>query len=203
MITVEIKHVSKTFGPHVVFKCLNYVFEPNNIYALAGINGSGKSTLSKIIAGLLAPTSGEVIYTQNNSVLSYSLVQNRIGFSAPYINLFDEFSAYENLKIVSEIRNHKLSDNDILQNLEDFKLIRYKDKPLKELSSGMKQKMKLIFSVIHNPDIIIFDEPTSNLDDSSKDFFYHKLKQLNYNKTIIIASNEKTDLEHCNKFLNL
>jgi len=185
----------------MIFHKINSEFYSGSIYGLAGSNGSGKSTLAQIIAGLLSPTSGKVIHKLDNQNLSIEKLHNHLGFVSPYLVLYDEFSAEENLIHFLKIRGMEIDSERIKSLLDDFSLYERRNDILKAYSSGMKQRIKFIFSLIHSPELLIFDEPTSNLDVKGKDKVYEIIEKESKSKLIIIASNEESDLALCKETL--
>ena len=189
--------LTKSFGRRLIFKNINAEFQSGSIYGLAGSNGSGKSTLAKIIADILSPTSGKVIHKIEDQEVSSEKLHNHLGFVSPYLMLYDEFSAEENLIHFMKIRGLQINNDRIKSLLNEFSLYERRNDLLKAYSSGMKQRIKFIFSLIHSPELMIFDEPTSNLDVSGKDKVYEIIERESKNNLIIIASNEESDLALC------
>ena len=194
-----LQNLTKSFGRRLIFKNINAEFNTGSIYGLTGSNGSGKSTLAMIIADILSPTSGKVIHKIENQELSSEKLHNHLGFVSPYLMLYDEFSAEENLIHFMKIRGLKINNDSIKNLLDEFSLYDRRNDLLKAYSSGMKQRVKFIFSLIHSPELMILDEPTSNLDTAGKDKVYEIIEKESKNKLIIIASNEENDLALCKK----
>jgi len=130
-------------------------------------------------------------------------LHNHIGFVSPYLVLYEEFSAWENLIIFSKIRGVSFDQEKVLYYLKQFLLENRKDDLVKTYSSGMKQRLKFVFALMHSPDILIFDEPTSNLDEEGKKVVYKIILEEGKNRIVIVASNESKDLELCNEVLLL
>lgn len=200
---LSLTNVTKTFGRRLIFKDINYDFSNGNVYGFSGKNGSGKSTLIKITANLLSPTKGKIIHTKNSKEIPSEKLHNHIGFVSPYLVLYDEFTAYENLIHFSKIRGIKFEKEKAKFLLNEAQLFDRKDDLLKGFSSGMKQRMKFIFALFHNPDVLFLDEPTSNLDKSGKDKVYEIILNEAKEKLIIIASNEESDLVLCSEVLDI
>jgi len=194
-----LQNLTKSFGRRLIFKNINAEFNTGSIYGLTGSNGSGKSTLAMIIADILSPTSGKVIHKIENRELSSEKLHNHLGFVSPYLMLYDEFSAEENLIHFMKIRGLKIDNDRIKILLDEFSLYDRRNDLIKAYSSGMKQRVKFIFSLIHSPELMILDEPTSNLDTAGKDKVYEIIEKESKNKLIIIASNEENDLALCKK----
>ncbi len=195
--------VTKSFGRRLIFKEINFQFDKNGVYGISGPNGSGKSTLVKIIAGVDSPSRGKISHSYNGKEIISEELHNYIGFVSPYLVLYEEFSSWENLTLFSRIRNIKFDKEKVDYLLNKFLLYPRKDDYVKTYSSGMKQRLKFIFALMHSPKITILDEPTSNLDTEGKESVYEIIKELSDNSIVIIASNEDSDLALCSEQIML
>ncbi len=200
---IEAKDLSKYFGRRLTFKDLNFQMNECGIFGIAGANGSGKSTLVKIIAGINSPTSGKIIHQVSGQEILPEKLHNYIGFVSPYLVLYEEFSAWENLNYIAQIRGIEFNKARIESLLNKFLLFPRKDDMVKTYSSGMKQRLKFIFALMHSPDLIILDEPTSNLDIEGKESVYSIVESESKDSIVIIASNEESDLNLCLEVLKL
>ena len=201
--SVEAKELNKTFGRRLIFNGINFRYDESGVFGISGPNGSGKSTLVKIIAGLISPTKGVIIHKNSEDVIIPEKLHNHIGFVSPYLVLYEEFTAWENLEIFSRIRDTNLDKDYAKDLLNRFLLYSRRDDLVKTYSSGMKQRMKFIFALIHSPELLIFDEPTSNLDDEGKNSVYEIIEDKSRNGIILIASNDRADLDLCSQILDL
>jgi len=201
--SLTLQNLTKSFGRRLIFKNINTDFHNGNIYGFAGSNGSGKSTLAKIVAGVLSPTKGKVIHQINNKEIISEELHKHIGFVSPYLVLYDEFTAEENLLHSLSIRGLHPDKEKIKSFLDNFSLYDRRTDLLKGYSSGMKQRIKFIFALIHNPTLLIFDEPTSNLYIKGKDAVYKIIDEEYKEKLIILASNEESDLALCKTTLHV
>jgi len=199
--TLTLQNLTKSFGRRLIFKEINYEFKSGLVYGLAGKNGSGKSTLAKILSGIISPTSGKVVHKLNDKVIEPDNLHNHLGFVSPYLVLYDEFSAEENFSHFFKIRGMEVDNERIKSLLNDFGLYDRRNDILKTYSSGMKQRIKTIFALLHSPELLILDEPTSNLDISGKEKIYETIKKQSENRLIIIASNEESDLSQCSEII--
>lgn len=201
--SVELNDLVKYFGRRLIFDGINYSFESGHVYGISGPNGSGKSTLVKIIACLISPTKGKVKHTFAGKVVEEETLHNYLGFVSPYLFLYDEFTAEENLAHVSKVRGIKFNKerSDFL--LSEFNLYERRNDLLRGFSSGMKQRLKFAFALLHEPQLLILDEPTSNLDSSGKEKVYEFIQSEGKTKVVLVASNEETDLALCEKIVEL
>jgi len=201
--SVKTLSLTKSFGRRLIFKDINFIWEGSGIFGISGPNGSGKSTLVKIIAGLISPTKGKIIHKNSDKEIIPEKLHDHIGFVAPYLVLYEEFSAWENLEIFAQIRGIELDKKRVSNLLEEFLIYNRRNDLVKTYSSGMKQRLKFVFALMHLPEVLIFDEPTSNLDDEGKKVVYDIIRTEGKERIVIIASNEKTDLEYCDEVLLL
>ncbi len=195
--------INKTFGRRLIFKDISFKLNSPQIFGISGPNGSGKSTLVKIIANIISPSSGKLYQSLNGDEIKPEKLHNHIGLVSPYLVLYDEFTAYENLNYFSEIRDISFNKERVDELLNKFLLFNRRDDLVKTYSSGMKQRLKFIFALMHSPQLIILDEPTSNLDDEGKEVVYELVKGEGSRNIVIIASNEKTDLSFCDGLIDL
>jgi heme exporter protein A len=201
--SVEALSLNKVFGRRLIFNNINFKFNNNGIFGISGPNGSGKSTLIKIIAGVTSPSSGQILHNFDSTPIIPEKLHNYIGFVSPYLVLYDEFSAWENLNYFAEIRNVQFNADKVNFLLDKFLLFNRKDDFVKTYSSGMKQRLKFIFALMHSPQLLLLDEPTSNLDAEGKEKVYSILQNESGSSIIIIASNEESDLELCSSLIQL
>jgi len=201
--SVEAIDLNKSFGRRLIFNDLQFKFDKSGVYGISGPNGSGKSTLVKIIAGIIGASKGKIIHKLNDKEIIEEHLHDHIGFVSPYLVLYEEFSTYENLNLFAEIRGISFNKERVDYLLNKFLLFKRKDDLLKTYSSGMKQRVKFIFALMHSPQLLILDEPTSNLDDEGKNSVYELVKEEGQKNIVIIASNEKHDLEVCSDIVYL
>ncbi len=201
--SLEIKNLSKNFGRRLIFQNINYSISSNTVLGISGNNGSGKSTFMKIIAGVLSPNKGQIVHLLNGIKITGDELFNHIGFVSPYLILYEEFSAEENLKIFSKIRGIKYDSEYIRMLFGKMNLYNRRKDIVKTYSSGMKQRLKYVFALMHKPGLLLLDEPTSNLDSEGKDSVYTILDEYSKNHIVIIASNEEQDLRMCGDIIYL
>lgn len=200
---IEISNLTKNFGRRLIFTGIDRIYDRPGIYGISGPNGSGKSTIVKIFCGILSPNSGTINHSIDGKKVENSLWYRNIGFVAPYLVLYDEFTAEENIAFFSAIRelNFDAGRSDFL--FEKFGIKDRKGDLVKTYSSGMKQRLKYIAALYHDPEVLIFDEPTSNLDVAGKETVYEIINELSTKKIIFLASNDKEDIELCTEALDL
>jgi len=163
---IQTSKLTKQFGSVQALSGLNFKVVPGEIYGLLGPNGVGKTTTIKAILGLVEPTSGWVKVEGFNPVTNSIEVKSRIGYVAEKPILYESLSARDFFEFVASIRKiDQTSVNHIISQLGDaFDMANYFDAPIATLSTGMKQKVALIAAFIHQPPVLLLDEPLSGLD---------------------------------------
>jgi heme exporter protein A len=200
-ISLHAKNLTKTFNRKPIFKDISFEFSHGDSIAITGRNGSGKSTLIKIIANVLNPSSGEISISGGEKKIERDDYYKYIGFVSPYLNLYDEFTGYENLLITSKIRGSSTDKiNDILKRVGLFER---RNDLLRIYSSGMKQRLKLAFAVLHSPDILLLDEPTSNLDKEGIGIVTEFANEQKEKGILMIATNDEYEKSLCTKEINI
>lgn len=199
-ISIKAEKIEKKFGKTLLFRNVNFILEPGDSFFITGPNGSGKSTLLQILAGIQKPSSGNIIYTSDNNVVESVCYKDYFGFTGPQVNPYDMLTSIENLKFSS---SESADENLITDYLEKFDLYKHRSKAVKYYSSGMKQRLRLIHALINNPQILMLDEPCSNLDTKGRDILYRILDELKKDKMLIIATNESDDINLCSKGISL
>lgn len=163
---------------------------PGEIYGLLGPNGAGKTTTLRCVATLLKPTSGTVTVCGHDTIKDGAAVRGSIGFLTNEIKLDPHFSPEYMFKFFGKL--HGLSEEKIAQRqaelFEVFGINAFKDKKIEELSTGMKQKAAIAVSLIHDPEVVIFDEPTNGLDIITARVVTDYLKTLRDNGKLVIIS---------------
>jgi len=202
-IQLQLEDIRKEFSRRIIFDKINFNLKNGDSIAITGINGSGKSTLVKIIAGILSPTRGALTLTVNGKEMKTEQYHNYIGFVAPYIQMYDEFSAYENLKFFAHIRG-MLFDREFADFiLERVVLYDRRNDAVRTFSSGMKQRLKYAFALLHKPEILIFDEPRANLDRHGIATIYTIMEEQKQEGILILATNDQEDLQYAETVVNL
>lgn len=185
---LEIKNLIKTFGDNKAVDDISFVVENGKMYGLVGRNGAGKSTTFRMILGIIEPTEGIVLY---NGKKIDSKVSDKIGYLPEEGSLIPEYTVLELCEYYGALKLMKSSEvrEKIIYWLEEFNVLEFLNKKVKDLSKGNKQKIQFIVSVLHNPDLIILDEPFSGLDPISVEEIKRAVIKLrNEGKTIIFSS---------------
>ena len=193
-VIVKMEAISRSFSGRAALKPVSATASAGRLLVIAGPNGSGKSTLLKIAAGLIRPTTGKVAYDDGTGQSSPSAFSSRIGFLSPELMLYEELSSLENLIFFGRLRGVEDAEAAAEALLRSVGLLERADDPLSSFSSGMKQRVKYCFALMGEPDVLLLDEPTANLDEPGRQMVYSLLEGLKASRTIIMATNEREEV---------
>lgn len=204
-VTVKAEDLTKTFSGKSIFKKVNFSLSAGESAVITGRNGSGKSTLMKIVAGLLSPSSGSVKFISDNADIGEEFIRLRSGFLSPYLNLYDELTGMENLMLFSKLKDPGRRDvSDELRELLLFVgLYERRNDQFRAYSSGMKQKLKIAFALLHEPELLLLDEPRSNLDKEGIEMIEKMAEAQKSRGILIIATNDEDDLKLCSQRISI
>src|SRR5947208_7798437 len=184
--TLVLNHVSKSFGDFTAVSDLSLQVRPGRVFGLIGPNGAGKTTTIRMIVNITVPDSGSL---QPFGQHMNTALQDRIGYLPEERRLYKRMKVGEQLRFFAELKslNAAEAEQRIDEWLKRLELTAWKEKRTKELSKGMQQKIQFITAVIHDPDLVILDEPFSGLDPVNVDLMKETiLEQKAKGKTIIL-----------------
>lgn len=199
-MTITLERVGKRFHRDWVIRDLSKEFTTPVQYGIAGPNGSGKSTLIRIIAGQLMPSEGHVFFREGNKHIPPDKIYQRLSWAAPYMELIDEFTLTELLLFHSRFRPLTQPHSTII---EAMGLESHSKKSLGEFSSGMKQRVRLALAIYSQSELLLLDEPTSNLDAEGIAWYHKLMSEPGRSRLVMVASNEEHDLEGCSERVSL
>jgi ABC-2 type transport system ATP-binding protein len=187
---IEIKNLTKRFGPNVVLDNINFTVKKGEVLGFLGPNGAGKTTTMKIITTFWTPTAGDVKVAGLDVVKDSLAVRAKIGYLPETVPLYEDMRVYEYLRFVAEIRG--LTKEEIKKRIKEVteacglrKVVR---QPIEELSKGYRQRVGLAQAIMHNPEILILDEPTTGLDPNQIVEIRELIKKLGREKTVIFST---------------
>ncbi len=182
------------FSRRTVFEGISFDVESGEVLSITGPNGSGKSTVSKIICGLLTPTSGEIAIMKDGMKIERDDIHRHVGFVAPYLELYGEFTALENLQLEARARGLKLEKGEEPQEILSLVgLFSRRNDEVRSFSSGMKQRLKYAAALIHDPGLVVLDEPTANLDAAGNGMVFELVEKLRKEKIVVLATNDEQE----------
>jgi ABC-type multidrug transport system ATPase subunit len=202
MMKINLEHIGRRFNREWIFNDVNYVFETGTSYAILGANGAGKSTILQLISGSLSSSEGVISYSKEGVLLNPELVFKHLSMAAPYLELIEEFTLNELIDFHFQFKKYR-SGLDRLQLIELMGLKRSEFKALKHFSSGMKQRVKLALAFCSDTEMILLDEPASNLDQQGLEWYLSLVKEFSADRMLIICSNQIQEYSFCKNQLNI
>lgn len=200
---LTIKNLRKSFGSFNALKDVNLEIKSGEIYGFIGPNGAGKSTTMKIISGLLAADGGEVYVDGVDALKNNKRLKEKIGYMPDYIGVYENLKAIEYLEFYASI--YDISSKEARRKgYELLEIVNLKDKGdvnVDKLSRGMKQRLSLARSMMHDPKLLILDEPSSGMDPRARFEMKNILRNLKeLDKTVLVSSHILAELgEICTK----
>jgi heme exporter protein A len=189
------------YGHRRLFEALSFDVGPGEPLAILGANGSGKSTLLRILSGVLEPTSGEAkLETTSSSMSGYELT-SQIGFVAPALQMYDAFTARENLAFLAEARRLRNPTVAISEVLDRVGLKDRADERVATYSTGMRQRLRLAAALLHDPPVLLLDEPGATLDAPGRELvatFFERTDRI-----VVVATNDPAEAERCPRRVTL
>lgn len=197
--TLMVDGLEKRFGSRRVLHGLSFTVSPGEVLGISGPNGSGKSTLLQVLCGLQRPTRGTVAY-RADADLSPMDARPWIGFASPALQLYDDLSAAENLTFFAAFRGVSIDADALLARVG---LDPARRDPIRSYSSGMRQRVKLAWAVMHRPPALLLDEPGANLDAPGRALVADILEAQKRLGWAILASNDPDELRLANRTISL
>ena len=187
---IEVRNLTKKYGDHFAVQDISFSLEKGKIYGLLGPNGAGKSTTMNIMTGYIAATSGEVIIEGHDIFKEAEEAKKHIGYLPEIPPLYMDMTVWEYLFTVADLKGVPKSERKSMIGdvMEKVMITNMKDRLIKNLSKGYKQRVGIAQTLIGNPDIIILDEPTVGLDPKQVIEIRTLIKQLGEDHTVLISS---------------
>jgi ABC-2 type transport system ATP-binding protein len=187
---LEVRNLTKTYRGIRVVDRVSFVIRPGEILGYLGPNGAGKSTTVKMLTGLIEPSQGEILFDGENVVADMKAFQRRIGYVAEEAHLYPQLSGWEYLRLAGRLRGMRRADLEpkIDELLRLFGLWEDRHALLASYSKGMRQKVLLSAALLHDPELLILDEPFSGLDVNAAMVLRSLLRALAERKKTVLYS---------------
>ncbi|MBN8885504.1 MAG: ABC transporter ATP-binding protein [Rudaea sp.] len=194
--------LTRRFGDLVAVDHVDLTVARAQVYGFLGPNGSGKSTTIRMLCGLLLPTEGDIDVLDCKIPQQAEALKRRIGYMTQKFSLYDDLTVYENLDFVAAV--HELSRTDARKRIDEllttYWLTQQRDQLAGTMSGGQKQRLALAASVLHKPELLLLDEPTSAVDPQSRREFWDSLFALaDQGTTILVSTHYMDEAERCHR----
>lgn len=209
MSILRLDNISFSYGKTLVLENVSYEFEKGNMYCIVGKSGAGKTTLLSILSGLATPTSGSIFYNEKNikKIDKYEFRSKYIGVVFQSFNLITKFTALENVVLSMDISGVKIQNKKekAIELCESVGLSKEEaNRRVLKLSGGQQQRVAIARALSYNPDIILADEPTGNLDKETQEEIMDIFRKLrDEGKCVILVSHSQRVAQTCDKCFEL
>ncbi len=202
-MSVQVKQLTKQYGAQIAVNQINFKLKKGEITGFLGPNGAGKSTTMKMITGSLVPTSGEIEINGVNILKNPISAQKNIGYLPEHNPLYLEMYVREYLRFMADLYGN-ISKNRIEEIIEITGLTPESNKKIEQLSKGYRQRVGLASALIHNPEILILDEPTVGIDPALRLQIWEELRRQQANqKTILMTMHVMDEAERVDRVVLL
>jgi ABC-2 type transport system ATP-binding protein len=200
---VEVKDLCVRFGDFCAVKNVSFSVSNGEIFGFLGANGAGKTTTIRVICGLTHATSGEVIVAgEHFTAGKEDIIKANVGYMSQRFTLYNGLTIKENLEFAAA--THNVSKKELQRNkMELFELIQFNKKEsslVSELPSGIKQQVAIVAALIHQPKLVVLDEPTAGVSPASRAYFWELIRKLTkMDKTVFVTTHYMDEAENCNR----
>jgi heme exporter protein A len=191
---VAVRGLTKTFGPRTVLRDVDLALAPESCLALVGPNGAGKTTLLRIVAGLARATTGDVKIRGVSSDPSATETRRQVGFVSHQTLLYENLTAEENLSFYAQLYGLASASRRIDELLENLGLLSRRDEPVGSYSRGMQQRVSLARALLHEPSVLLLDEPFSGLDPQGTSWLQRLIRDSVAAQRAVLLATHRLDL---------
>lgn len=197
---IQLTNTGKRYNRDWIFRHCTYTFNAGNSYAIIGPNGSGKSTLLQTIAGAINPSEGSIAYSVDGQPLTVDNFYKHIALVAPYLEVIEEMTATEFLEFHAAFKP-LLPNITIAEIIAIIGLEKNANKQIRYYSSGMKQRIKLAQAIFSDTEVLLLDEPCTNLDVTGYNLYNQLISTYCTHKLIIVSSNDLQEYGFCKQHI--
>lgn len=197
MVELKIDHITKQYKDKLAVDDVSLTLTPG-VWGLLGANGAGKTTLMRMIAGIMKPTSGDILYDNISIHILQGEYRNIFGYLPQEFGFYPEFTVADYLEYVATLKGISKRDakEKIDELLEQLTLADVRKKKIVKLSGGMKRRVGIAQALLNEPEVLILDEPTSGLDPGERVRFRNLLSKFAQNRIVLISTHIVSDVEY-------
>jgi ABC-2 type transport system ATP-binding protein len=199
-LTIDVSGMTKRFGTRTVVNKIDLQVEKGEIYGFLGPNGSGKTTFIRMLCGLLRPDEGSGTCLGHDVIKESELIKRQVGYMTQKFSFYEDLSIAENLDFVARVYALHNRRDAVQQSLERLGLKERQQQLAGSLSGGWKQRLALAACLIHEPKLLLLDEPTAGVDPKARRDFWEKIQDLaGQGLTVLITTHYMDEAERCNR----
>ena len=200
MASVTLENITKKYGDFVAVDEVSFEVQKGELFGLIGPDGAGKTSIFRILTTLLLPDGGSATVEGHDVVKGFQEIRNKVGYMPGKFSLYQDLTVKENLDFFATVFGTTLEENyDLIKDIYD-QIKPFNDRRAGKLSGGMKQKLALCCALIHKPEILFLDEPTTGVDVVSRSEFWEMLEKLKMqNITIVVSTPYMDEAKLCDR----
>lgn len=202
-LSLVVSDVAASYGARLVFRGISFTLQHGEVLVISGANGSGKSTLLRVLCGLQQPTSGNITYAWHGNTYAPRAASHLLGWVAPDLTLYRELTAVENLRFFAAVRGQPYTAAQANALLQQVGLGGRGDDRVSSYSSGMVQRLRYAYALLHQPPVLLLDEPTVTLDERGAAVFAQVVQTQRQAGITVIATNDPRELRFGDYVLTL
>lgn len=203
-LIIDVTQLSKSFNGRVVVDDLNLTVKKGEVFGFLGPNGSGKTTTIRMLCGLLTPDGGQGTCLGFNILTESSAIKQRIGYMTQKYSFYTDLSVEENLNFMAGVYEVDNPRDRVEAMINEFGLEQYRTQLTSELSGGWKQRLALAACLLHEPDLLLLDEPTAGIDPIARREFWDKIHALSERGiTTLMSTHYMDEAERCTRLAYL
>jgi gliding motility-associated transport system ATP-binding protein len=199
---IEVKNLTKIFGSYRAVDQISFEARPGEIVGILGPNGAGKTTIMRMLTGFIPPTSGEAQVAGFNIFQESLEVRKRVGYLPETVPVYPDMTVYGYIKFWAELRGVKRPRRRVEQVIEQVQLTDRRNSLIRNLSKGMRQRLGLAQAIVHDPQVVILDEPTIGIDPQQVIEVRESVRSLGQNHTVLFSTHILSEAEQvCDRVL--
>jgi heme exporter protein A len=202
-IELAVEGLSANYGARRVLSNISFSLTAGEVLVVSGHNGSGKSTLLRLLCGLQSPAAGSIHYRSGLANYPPSAARQLFGWVAPDLMLYRELSARENLRFFADLRQLRRDDAQLDALLAEVGLAGRGDDRVAAYSSGMQQRLRYAYALLHEPPVLLLDEPTVTLDEHGAAVVDQIIAAQRQHGIVVVATNDPRELRYADLLLEL
>jgi ABC-2 type transport system ATP-binding protein len=199
-LVINVQHLHKSFNEVRAVKDISLQVKRGEIFGFLGPNGSGKTTTIRMLCGLLTPDGGSGTCIGFNVLTETKSIKRYMGYVPQHFSLYKQLTVYENIMLMAELYGITNRASKVIALIDKLDLTSRRNQIAGTLSGGLKQRLALACSLIHEPYLLLLDEPTASVDPSSRKDFWRIMHSLSdEGMTILLSSHNMDEVEHCHR----
>jgi ABC-2 type transport system ATP-binding protein len=201
-LAIDVKGLTKRFGKKLAVDHVDIQVPHGQVWGFLGPNGSGKTTTIRMLCGLLKPDAGEGTCLGHDVLTEPDAIKRQVGYMTQRFSYWEDLSIRENLEFVARVYEVPEASVRVDDTLERLGLTQRQDQPAGELSGGWKQRLALAASMLHDPQLLLLDEPTAGVDPQARREFWEEIHRLSQSGlTVLVSTHYMDEAERCDRIV--